>query len=329
MTNSTYNFIAASHTVDRKLYKYYSNTAYAIDSIKNKRIHLDNPRNFNDPFEAAFCCYHYSRQQIIDTKKNIVAKIHKYISRSYQNAKHNEIFSTMMQYVINVQWRTEEKQTISSVVEQIYSEFGEVDFSFDDFCNIIDQGFLLVDPFLHVDCKISCFSEVKDSILMWSYYAQSHGGVCVEYDLTKLNDNTHLNNQIIKNLSKVQYSPIRVDNLYSEPNEPYFNFLTSKSDVWSHEHEWRVICETEEEYLPFDCISSVYLGAKFNTASAKYHKLIKAVDVYDSLKVYKCKLNSEEYKIDFEEIYDSEFGDLFRRNIELSLNTKKSHSKIG
>lgn len=38
--------------------------------------------------------------------------------------------------------------------------------------------------------------------------------------------------------------------------------LTSKSDVWSHEQEWRIVCETENNWLPFDCISGIYLGQR-------------------------------------------------------------------
>ena len=329
LENSMYKFISIPYVIDRKLYKYYSNTKYATDSIKNRRIHLDNPREFNDPFEAAFCCYHYTRQPITDTMKRIVSKVHKYVARSFGNPKQNEILSAMILYVINKDWQQEEMITVSSAVEKIYNCFGEVSFTFDEFCDLIDQGFLMVDPFLHVECKISCFSEIKDSILMWSYYAHSHEGVCVEYDLSKLDPNNALNQQIISSLSKVHYSPIRADNLHmGQDDNSYLNFLTSKSDVWSHEHEWRIICESDEEYLPLDCISTIYVGAKFKTDSVKYRNLIKAADTYKSIKIFKCKLNSEEYKIDFEEIYDSAYSQLFNQNRNILLNTKRPVEEI-
>lgn len=325
METSNYKFISIPYVIDRKLYKYYSNTGYAIDSIKNRRIHLDNPRKFNDPFEAAFCCYHYSRQPITDTAKRIVSKVHKYVASAFGNPRQNEILSAMMIYTMNNHWQSDEVVTVSAAVENIYNCFGKVDFTLDEFCDLIDQGFLSVDPFLHVECKISCFSEIKDSILMWSYYAHSHEGLCVEYDLSKLEEKSALNQQIIKSLSKVHYSPIRADNLHVEQeNNSYLNFLTSKSDVWTHEHEWRIICETDEEYLPLDCISGIYIGAKFNTNSARYRNLIKAADTYESMKIFKCKLNSEEYKIDFEEVYDSAYSQLFKQNSPVLLNTKRT-----
>ena len=169
---------------------------------------------------------------------------------------------------------------------------------------------------------MSCFSEIHDSILMWSYYANSHKGICIEYDLSKLPKNP--TNQLIVNaLTKVQYSPNRIDCLHGDAEDNVVNILTSKSDVWSHEHEWRIICESDEEYLPIDCIIAIYVGAKFKIDSVKYRNLIRAADTYKSIKIFKCKLNSEEYKIDFEEIYDSAYSQLFNQNRNILLNTKR------
>lgn len=49
-----YHFYSNPYTIGRKLYKYFSSEMYAIDCIKNRRIHLDDPESFNDPFDAAF-----------------------------------------------------------------------------------------------------------------------------------------------------------------------------------------------------------------------------------------------------------------------------------
>ena len=47
----------------------------------------------------------------------------------------------------------------------------------------------LRDPFteLKQGMGISCLSESYDSLLMWAHYANSHRGICVEYDLLKIN----------------------------------------------------------------------------------------------------------------------------------------------
>lgn len=318
-----YNFISTSFTIDRKLYKYYSNAEYAVSSIKNRCIHLDNPRDFNDPFEAAFCCSYYSQLITPEYRNKTIAKVHEliaYIVQKKPSIMHRNMMDQMMQYLLHTNI---EKETgifpIAETIKYLYQHFSITDFSFIDFCHAIDQGFLSTDPFLHIDCKMSCFSEVNDSILMWSYYANCHQGVCIEYDLSQLDPLNHLNQEILQHLSKVHYSPIRADNLLERDDTSFLNFLTSKADVWAHEHEWRIICNTEEEFLPLDCISAIYLGANFNLNAQKYQNIIKAANTYDSLKIYKCKLNSEKFQIDFDEIYDT--------SINVLLTTKKGQSK--
>lgn len=86
-----------------------------------------------------------------------------------------------------------------------------IDITFETLCNSINNGFAVSDGMKRFPCKISCLSEVYDSIPMWSYYAQKHQGVCIEYDLSKLDMTTELNQQIVRNISKVHYSSIRPD----------------------------------------------------------------------------------------------------------------------
>lgn len=39
--------------LDRKLYKYFGNAENAIKAVRNKGFHLDNPINYNDPFDIS------------------------------------------------------------------------------------------------------------------------------------------------------------------------------------------------------------------------------------------------------------------------------------
>jgi hypothetical protein len=49
----------------------------------------------------------------------------------------------------------------------------------------------IISKFLN-NSSISCFSEANDDFLMWSHYASSHSGICLEFEVTKdaLNDLT-------------------------------------------------------------------------------------------------------------------------------------------
>ena len=305
-----YNFLNTSFGVDRKLYKYYSNVNYAIDSIKNRRIHLDSPQTFNDPFDCLFCVSYSTFQNNVDTIESVVNNIRNYIIKAAtitKNTHYTEILNALLEY-LRVREFDYSKAPISDIVREMYQSFGNVSFSFEDFCDVIDSGYEFDEGFKKLKVKVSCFSEINDSVLMWSYYANSHNGVCVEYDLSRLDMYNELNKKIVDNLAKVHYSPIRADSLFELSNDNnIFNFVVSKSDAWSHENEWRIICDTEEEYLPFDCISCVYLGVNFNTDAPKYRRILEAVDKYDDLTIKKCILNSNDFNISFKELYGGQW----------------------
>ncbi|MEM5669933.1 DUF2971 domain-containing protein [Bacillus cereus] len=91
--------------------------------------------------------------------------------------------------------------------------------------------------------KICCFSEINDSILMWSHYANNHKGFCIEYDFTK----EGIDRSLTKQLQPVLYR----DNLfnighYFHENGEKMNPLVInynaivKSTEWSYEKEWRI-----------------------------------------------------------------------------------------
>lgn len=322
MKEQDYSFISTPYPIDRKLYKYYSNVEYAVDCIKKRRIHLDDPKTFNDPFDATFSCPRYTSfdydEDVGKTVENLIEYVinipkGKQTPHTPQILKHLIYCKTHLNYVaVN--------QSKNKTLEDVFSSIQEKSFSFEEFCETINEGFFETKRVMHLNCKISCFSEVWDSILMWSYYANCHRGVCIEFDLSRLNEKSELDRNIINNISRVHYTPVRADLLYSNNENTTFNFLTTKADVWSHEHEWRLICDTNEDYLPFDCISKIIIGANFDVNAAKYQELFKAVNTYEDLTIHKCMLSSEKYQIELKSIYDSSMYSYF-----VAHNTKSSN----
>lgn len=319
-TKEEYRFLSAPYLIDRKLYKYYSNAKYAIDCIKNRRVHLDDPRTFNDPFDAAFHCTKITTLTSDDSDKELADKFLEYlcaVHKKDQGKKHLAIIQKYTDFLINAAGSLSTisvARPVQDVVQKVYTMMGSNVFSLDEFTAAIDNGFVERERVMRLNCKISCFSEICDSILMWSYYGNSHNGICVEFDLSLLDEKSELTHQIMSAMSKVHYSPIRADIQYSGSRAAELNFLTSKADVWEHEHEWRLICETETEYLPFDCISGVYVGVNFDTLTAKYRDLVKAVDTHESLSIRQCKLSLDRYQIESEEVYNSYMHTLLKRH---------------
>ena len=308
-------FISAPYVIDRKLYKYYSNVGYAIDSLKKGRIHLDNPQKFNDPFEAKWQFSYYTLLETEMTAEAIYDENFEYLKAlpvGKQSPHHSNIITAMAFSSFPATYGSSMLQ-INDGIRKIYNGFGLSEFTYEEFCDEINEGFMHSDGFLHLECKMSCFAEVCDSILMWSYYANSHRGVCLEYDLSRLDTSVSLNREILGNLSKVHYSPIRSDLQHAINDEREYNFLISKADVWAHEHEWRLICETDDEYLPFDCVSRVILGVNFNKESNNYKELQR---LCKSIDIDQCKLSREKFKIEFETVFDSVYHQYLEKALE-------------
>lgn len=307
--NQKYEFLSGPYRIDRKLYKYFSNIDYAINCIKNRQIHLDDPRSFNDPFDSAFSFPHISMMTIKISEKTMFMQISDYLF-SLPTKKHTEKHMSIIEEMMLIELSKMSflstnsiEQPALDIINKIYTLCETDKFSLKEFINEIDKSFAEKKRKMYLECRVSCFSEINDSILMWSYYADNHKGICLEFDLSKLNEDDKMNQDIKKNLSRVHYSPIRADIQYQLVNDSGLNFLTSKADVWKHELEWRLICVTNEEFLPFDCITGVYLGVNFPLSSKEYEKIVDAVNAYPDLPIYQGQLSLTKYEIEYRPDY--------------------------
>lgn len=180
---------------------------------------------------------------------------------------------------------------------------------------------------------MACFTEENDNTLMWSHYAKDHTGVCVEYDLKKLDNDT---NGVLSHLFPIVYSEqrpalrdigsmidsqkqlneaINKGNVYDgkEPFNDILPLFLTKGKVWEYEKEWRILYTKKQMYdiddeelytgnLSFKCISSIYLGYRIQPA-IKQHllEISKRLSSLGSfVPVYQAQLSPGGYNIVFE-----------------------------
>ena len=109
-------------------------------------------------------------------------------------------------------------------------------------------------------CRIACFSESVDSILMWSHYADSHKGFVLEYDFRPM-----LKNPIEHVLiAPVIYDEERLDvssyiaweflhllkvNSKNPDIASHLKVALHKSVAWAYEKEWRLIDSRSPESM--------------------------------------------------------------------------------
>lgn len=102
---------------------------------------------------------------------------------------------------------------------------------------------------------VFCLTEHRDSMLMWSHYASSHSGFCVQL----------LRKDILSRCEKVRYSlkyPI-IDYPGSDDNN-LGKWLLTKALCWKYEAEWRVIerAGPRPYNLPPQLLTGVILGSR-------------------------------------------------------------------
>lgn len=152
--------------------------------------------------------------------------------------------------------------------------------------------------------RVACFSEINDSILMWSHYAQNHQGFCIEYDLNDWDCKGHL--KPVRYTNKRHYIPGDfAGTLPPGSGNAIMDAALYKSDVWSYEKEWRLVMGridiSHPEYTGRtpacflkNQITAVYLGAK---ADPKYRAAICKHFAGSDIKIYQMQMQTDSYKL--------------------------------
>ena len=100
---------------------------------------------------------------------------------------------------------------------------------------------------------ILCLSETDKSILMWSHYASSHGGICLEFERSE-------SNKLGTDARPVKYVRRRFKN-----DDP--DLILEKYIGWKYEREWRILENKGNRLYAFPGrLLSVTCGAMMSSA---------------------------------------------------------------
>lgn len=212
--------------------------------------------------------------------------------------------------------------------------------------NDIYEGLPSVDLELKMDdvnkldglAVMTCFTETNDSMLMWSHYANSHEGICVQYDLKnnfddRCNARGHLYPVIYEDKRPIKRDISELVDSYRElcraVEEDYtydcglemddiLPLFLVKGEDWKYEKEWRIIYTKKQLYdedlkelysgnIKFECISAIYLGYRIHPEIRNnILEICRRISTPErKIRVYQAKLDNEKYKILFEEILDN------------------------
>ena len=278
------------------LCKYFGE--FGIDVIRNLRLKLSHPQEFNDPFEC-------------------LMGIKKYIPtiNQYKKRMRSEEFSVSCK-----ETRGLTKQQVSDIWsdENISKRYDECvkHLKKDSTQKEIDKSRKTIRDDLFQDKRLLCFASTEmsiyDDILMWAHYADSHRGVKIVFD-------TDLMSIISKNIEKVIYrkkqSIYDYKLYYLAKNEKMKkslkNMWRTKSSLWKHEREWRWLlhigeCIFEDKHyfkeISPRSIKEIYFGCDINLKDKQaYCDLLEGEELCH-VKIYETQIGKFSYDLRYEKI---------------------------
>ena len=143
---------------------------------------------------------------------------------------------------------------------------------------------------------VLCLSAVRDNILMWSHYADSHGGICLEFDgCFEFFAQTH----------EVMYPPVRprINPFRQSQDEMMEAALLTKAEYWRYEQEWRLVQNMHGPgvyHFPPEAFTGVILGAQISPTDVK--KVLGWIEKRDDpVKLYRTSPCDKSFSLNIEE----------------------------
>jgi hypothetical protein len=172
---------------------------------------------------------------------------------------------------------------------------------------------------------VYCLSEIRDNVLMWSHYANSHHGICIGFEtaiqnnsVSIMTDDPDLNRHPdfayhdFLPVSKVEYR-----NQYPQPysifkgeTKDLIAFMTTKGKDWEYEKERRIIFaykEIRQNIIKFKkpALKEVILGSSIRDSFKRQVLNLITKDYLANgyfVEVFESRLDDQRYKLNIEKI---------------------------
>ena len=264
------------------MFKYSSINSYSLRNLQKNQIYFNNPLNFNDPFDT------FQPAEITEISNEKFVKIFSKISKRNFDKKSllgilNKTISKESLYEFcdehadyMFDFNQKDENQIFESKEDFLKQINDTEESKNDSINNIAIFFKFTKQRLETSIKenlyqirkeslstigVSCFSRNNSNLLMWSHYADSHKGMCLEFDsrfepFSKSFEVTY----------KSKIPNIKMDSLLNKELDSEFikNLLSYKSIDWKHEEELRIFHqESNKSYVyPSNSLKAIYFGIR-------------------------------------------------------------------
>jgi len=306
------------------IYK-YSSLDSAIKIIKTSSVLLNAPSKFNDPFDSVLeidekdkekslnlIINYFTFKILCEFVENPDLKLKKTTDKVLINTVKGEV--SLYRKLIAKQKNYDHLPFFDTMIRKISSLNEELNIAIETAKNKFENDTLPKITESRDKARITCFSKRNDSILMWSHYANSHGGVCFEFeedrpffkDVIYTDERPKIN--LYKAMSRILgYDFVNEKITYQDKNliESILTPFFIKSKEWSYEEEVRCLLSDDElntegfeyrdgkEFLKMK-ISKIYIGTK--ASGEKLNEILKLASHRDIPVVF-MKESKEKYAI--------------------------------
>lgn len=244
-----------------RLYKYEAFSERSLQNLKAQTIYFGSPKNFNDPYDCTL-------EPLIKPPSDFDVE---FVRARYLKQKLPERVGKQMQQLSTEELRSMFVKSGKDTIEEAQRRFETL--------------------------GVSCFSEVRDELLMWSHYGGKHKGFCLEFDTS---------HQPFEKIRQVRYSTampeIQIGTLLlNESYDTVIDLFSTKSASWSYEKEWRVLhanAETRFHYSA-ECLTGIYFGPEISSEALEIICLVLQGQ-NPNVKFWKGRRSKSEFKVEFD-----------------------------
>lgn len=147
---------------------------------------------------------------------------------------------------------------------------------------------------------IFCASSSKDNLLLWAHYADSHKGVCLQFDIAKSLETFILPRKVVYNDQYPHYN-------YVKEHEKIMIPFYHKSNVWSYEEEIRIIKVDQPNILREvnkEALSGIIFGCCCDKDERNRIMNKCKTNGFNSVKFYEAVKDKMSYKLIINSISD-------------------------
>ena len=243
--------------VPEQLYKFRGCAEYSIDAFEKDELWLSKAAFFNDLHDSLLF---FDKNAILDSIEKMFSS--GAVSPMIDAIKQMQFPNADLQKQATEMFSALDTKQLTEIVWQ----------SVPGFSQWLDQCFAFAKDGIRERTKMVCLSESIKSPLMWAHYADNHKGFAIGYDFRN-NEITQCSNCPNRSCTNIKLGTIypmiysdkrydatrygqwivqqQINRIIGFPTEEFYDdsFLLTKaalhkSNDWSYENEWRIICST-------------------------------------------------------------------------------------